>query len=86
LGKTTIKILGRRLINNKEIMKTINLELSERLTIYMEDIETKYLIRKYDKKVMTWQEKDKEENFDWFVQTLTLEEAIDFLPVRIKIN
>lgn len=53
------------------MQKTINLELSKRLAPYLENIKTSETIFIWWKR---WED---------FIKTLTLEEAIDFLPFKI---
>jgi len=72
-------------------METINLELSKRLAPYLENEETEYcyikktILKKDFFKVVKVDYKDDEESnyvgIDyWICKTLTLEEAIEFLP------
>lgn len=65
-------------------MKTINLELSKKLAPYLEGIKTEFIYND-----MWWIEENrwntKELNeFPNVFKTLTLEEAIDFLPFKIE--
>ena len=59
-------------------MKTINFELSKRLNDLwlLDDIETEYFYRTWDNVLYNWNP------WDWpnWIKTLTLEEAIEFLP------
>jgi len=68
-------------------MKTINLELSKRLAPYLENIETQkytdwnftFYWRTLEHQFKLWTE-----NKNNYYKTLTLEEAIEFLPERIS--
>lgn len=68
-------------------MKTINLELSKKLQEHLKDIETEYyyeawLRGKYF--LEEWISSFDKDN--WDIKTLTLEEAIEFLPETIILN
>jgi len=67
-------------------MKTINFELSKRLTewLYLDNIETEFKYYKmWDEYILL--HKTEFYKSDWDnIKTLTLEEAIEFLPIYIK--
>jgi hypothetical protein len=62
--------------------KVISLELAKRLAPYLENIETEYF---YDN---NWEAYiyDKYNKYKLYIKTLTLEEAIEFLPKQIKVK
>ena len=67
-------------------MNTLTLETSKRLAPYLTDVDTEYVI---DFEWVVWELKyaiseDDMFWYNWYDKTLTLEEAIEFLPVRIK--
>lgn len=65
-------------------MKTINPELSKRLAPYLEDAETEYFFYwNTDKEALPIEWYETQESVKKYIKTLTLEEAIDFLPQSI---
>jgi len=69
--------------------KCINLELSKKLAPYLKDVDTEYILQQLPNHNKNWWLKERVvKNWNWvwrMYKTLTLEEAIEFMPYIIDL-